>query len=250
MVIVTADDYGKSKHATNSILECFSNKRISSVSGMVFMEDSERAAALALETGMEVGLHLNFTLPFSSGSVSSRVREHQKRVVAYLTKNKIFQLIYNPLLANSFRYLFLAQQEEFMRLYSRVPDHFNGHHHMHLCANVLAGRLIPKGARVRRTYTFDRAEKNPLNRFFRRYLNHIISRRFISSDYFFSIEPVQNVERLRRLLNRGRRHTIEIEVHPEKNEESEFLMGDEFRALIEDICVGSFRALSNGTERN
>jgi hypothetical protein len=32
---------------------------------MVFMEDSERAAARTREHGIEAGLHLNFTMPFS-----------------------------------------------------------------------------------------------------------------------------------------------------------------------------------------
>ena len=55
MLIITADDYGKTRHATDSILECFSNKRITSASAMVFMEDSGRAASLALKTRLEVG---------------------------------------------------------------------------------------------------------------------------------------------------------------------------------------------------
>ena len=243
MIIITADDYGKTRHATDSILECFSSKRITSASAMVFMEDSERAASLALKTGVEVGLHLNFTLPFSSCNIPLKLREHQKRVVSYLIKHKICQVIYNPFLANSFRFLFVSQQDEFMRLYGRYPDHYNGHHHMHLCANVVASKMISKGARVRRTFTFDRGEKNPLNRPYRHILDLCVSRRFISTDCFFSISPVQNHDRLRSIFKRAARETVEIEVHPENVEEIEFLLSDQYQHLMDSVRSGNFQQL-------
>jgi len=96
MIIITADDYGKNRHATDSILICLSHKRITTASAMVFMEDSERAARLALHTNLEVGLHLNFTMPFSANKISRSLREHHDRVISYLTKNKLAQVIYNP----------------------------------------------------------------------------------------------------------------------------------------------------------
>jgi hypothetical protein len=39
--------------------------RITSVSGMVFMRDSERAAELANNSDLDVGLHLNFSEEFT-----------------------------------------------------------------------------------------------------------------------------------------------------------------------------------------
>src|SRR5580658_11155166 len=46
-VIINADDWGRDKDVTDRSLECVSQGVLSSVSAMVFMEDSERAAALA-----------------------------------------------------------------------------------------------------------------------------------------------------------------------------------------------------------
>ena len=243
MLIITADDYGKNSHATDSILTCFSNKRITSASAMVFMEDSERAASLTLKTTLEVGLHFNFTLPFSAEKTTLKLREHQNRVVAYLGKNKIFQILYNPFLSNSFQYVFLSQQEEFMRLYGRHPDFYNGHHHMHLCTNVLAGRMIPKGARVRRTFTFDKGEKNLFNRLYRHILDTGVVGRFVSTKYFFSIVPVQNHERLQTIFKRAERDAVEIEVHPENVEEIEFLLSDTYQHLMDSVQCGNFRQL-------
>jgi predicted glycoside hydrolase/deacetylase ChbG (UPF0249 family) len=165
MLIITADDYGKTRHATDSILKCFSSKRITSASAMVFMGDSERAASLAFKASLEIGLHLNFTEPFNAYNVTPKLREHQNKVLSYLAKHKLAQVIYNPFLADSFKFLFLAQQEEFVRLYGKFPDHYNGHHHMHLCTNMLASNIIPKGTRIRGTFTFTHGEKNYFNLF-------------------------------------------------------------------------------------
>ncbi len=245
MLIITADDYGKTRHATNSILQCFSNKRITAASAMVYMEDSARAAALATQNGMEVGLHLNFTMPFNISNIPFKLRYHHDKVVSYLTKNKLAQIIYNPLLINSFNFLFLAQQEEFMRLYGRNPDFYNGHHHMHLCANILMGGMIPKGVRVRRTFTFDQGEKNPFNLLYRHILNIFVFRNYISTDSFFSILPIQNYERLRSIFNRAVQETVEIEVHPENMEEIKFLLSDQYKHLMNSTHCGSFQSIHN-----
>jgi predicted glycoside hydrolase/deacetylase ChbG (UPF0249 family) len=207
------------------------------------MEDSERAASLALKTSLEVGLHLNFTLPFSARNIPLKLCEYQKRILSYLTKYKLFQIIYNPFLTDSFNFVFRSQQEEFMRLYGRSPDHYNGHHHMHLCANVLASKMIPNGARVRRTFTFGPSEKNPFNLLYRHILDIWISRKFISTNCFFSIAPVRNYERLQNIINRAAKETIEIEVHPENVEESEFLLSDQYQNLVDPVPRGGFRDL-------
>lgn len=243
MLIITADDYGKTRDATDNILKCFTSKRITSASAMVFMEDSERAARIAMKSGLEVGLHLNFTMPFNACDVSFNIRKHQNKLVLYLKKNKFAEVIYNPFLTNSFKYLFQAQQEEFVRLYGKLPDFINGHHHMHLCANVLTGNLIPKRTKVRRTFTFDPGEKNYFNLFYRHILEIWISRRFVSTDCFFSIAPIKNYARLRNIINRAVKETIEIEVHPENAEESEFLLSDQYKSLIDSVHTGCFRHL-------
>ncbi len=244
MVIITADDLGKTGHATDSILKCFANRRITSASAMVFMEDSERAASLTTQTSLEVGLHINFTMPFSAEKVPSEVLKHHQRVVSYLTKNKLAQVIYNPLLADSFHRLFSSQQEEFIRLYGRLPDFYNGHHHMHLCANMLFGKVLPKGGRVRRTFTFDAGEKDLFNRLYRHALDTHVDGRFLSTDSFFSILPIEDHERLQNIMNRSARSNVEIEVHPENPEEVKFLLSDRFRQLIASVHMGTFQDLN------
>lgn len=248
MIIVAADDYGRNARATDSILACFSAKRITCAGAMVFMEDSKRAALLAGNTNLEVGLHLNFTLPYNGPKVTSRLREHQSKIVHYLTKRDVSHLVYNPFLSDSFRFVLSAQQEEFFQIYGHPPIFYNGHHHMHLCANVLLGKMIPRGARVRKTFTFYPGEKSLLNRLYRYWLNTIISKRFISTDRFFSISPYLNTEFLKNILDRSACEVVEIEVHPENPEEEAFLLSEEYGLLLNSMSTGSFRQLRGLSE--
>jgi chitin disaccharide deacetylase len=244
MVIITADDFGKTRHATDSILKCASEERITSASAMVYMEDSERSAALASRTGLEIGLHINLTMPLTARKVPQVFFERHKRVVSYLTTHKLAQVIYNPLLADIFSFVFMAQQEEFIRLYGRHPSFYNGHHHMHLCANMLLGKILPKGHRVRRTFTFDASEKGLPNRLYRCVLDAIVDRRFTSTDSFFSILPLEDLQRLRIILARSTDSNVEIEVHPENVLERDFLLSDQFRELLSSVHAGTFHDLT------
>ena len=95
--------------ATDCSLKCVLAGAVSSVSAMVFMEDSERAAAIAQERGIDVGIHLNFTTPFSEASTPSRLAQHQKRLARHLLKHRFAPVIFHPGLINSFEYVVAAQ---------------------------------------------------------------------------------------------------------------------------------------------
>src|SRR5689334_2491820 len=83
-LIVNADDWGRDRLTTERTLECVRRKAVSSVSAMVFMEDSERAAAIAREHAIEAGLHLNLTASFSAPSGSRILIECQQKIARYL----------------------------------------------------------------------------------------------------------------------------------------------------------------------
>jgi predicted glycoside hydrolase/deacetylase ChbG (UPF0249 family) len=246
MLIISADDFGKNTICTNRIMECFKKGRITSTNAMVFMEDSTRAASLVEMSDLEVGLHLNLTLPFSATNISETLREQQKKVGSYLTRHKLFQVIYNPFLRRSFNYLFSAQVREFLRLYGVGPNHYNGHHHMHLCANVMASKMIPNGARIRRTFTFKFLERNPFNFVYRLLLELWVSHRFVSTDAFYSITPIRDIKRLQGIICRAADEDIEIEVHPEDNGEMEFLLSERYKELLNCVRCGGFRHIKSG----
>src|ERR1700722_3421103 len=159
LLILNADDWGRDRDTTAKTFECVQFGPVSSVSAMVFMEDSERAAALAHEHGVDVGLHLNFTTAFSAVNCPPRLRECQHKVATYLLGSPLARGIFNPLLVRSFEYLVATQREEFRRLYGAEPERFDGHHHVHLSANVLLGGLLPPGTLVRPHFSRESGEK-------------------------------------------------------------------------------------------
>lgn len=210
---------------------------------MVFMSDSERSADLALSSGIEVGLHLNFTDGFTGDNLSSLLNNHQQRIARFLRKSKYCVVLYNPLLRRHFEYVYKRQYDEFVRLYGKVPAHLNGHRHMHLCTNVLIDGLLLPNQKVRRSFSFLTGEKPLSNRLYRRLVDIWLKRRYVCTDLFFSIAPVEEPGRLRKIINLSRSHNIELMVHPQKSNEYEYLIGAEYMVFLRGAQIGTFSAL-------
>lgn len=241
MLIINADDFGIDMKTTDNIVKCFRENRITSTSAMVFMQDSERAAKLSAENGLEVGLHLNFDDEFTGDVPGCLLREYQGRVGKFLRRNKYNQIIYNPFLRKQFDYLYRAQHDEFIRLYRRSPSHINGHHHMHLCSNVLLGNVIPDGSRVRRSFTFERGQRNIANLLYRGLVDRMVKRSFVTTDMFFAAIPSGNREILMKHLDLAKIHNVELMVHLSSQLQCEYVMRQEFIDLIRHVPRGTYR---------
>jgi predicted glycoside hydrolase/deacetylase ChbG (UPF0249 family) len=235
MLIINADDWGRSVAETDAALRCYKARRITSVSAMMFMADSERAAQLAKREGLDAGLHLNFSEQFTDQGCPEKLREYQGRLAKFLRRSKYAQLVYNPFLRREFAYSCRAQFEEFGRLFGKAPSRIDGHHHMHLCANVLFSRLIPRGTKVRRNFSFWPSEKSVFNRAYRRLVDRRLSRRYCLTDYFFDLTQCIQEEKLGRVSALARSHRVELMTHPILQRESDFLMNDEFGTMLESI---------------
>jgi len=222
-LVINADDWGRDLNTTDRTLECYVSGTISSVSGMVFMEDSERAAQIAREHGIDAGLHLNFTTPFTARNCPPDIAQHQQRISRCLLRYRFAQAVFYPMLTRSFACVVAAQIKEFQRLYGTALERVDGHHHMHLCANVLLGRLLPKGTIVRRNFSFERGEKSWVNRYYRQAVDRFLARRHCLTDFFFSLTPLEPRARLQRIFSLSRRFSVEVETHPLNPEEYRFL---------------------------
>ena len=225
MLIINADDWGLDVDTTDRIAECAALGTVSSASAMVLMEDSERAADLARERALDVGLHLNLTSPFTARSVSPTVEEHHQRIRKFLRQSRVAQILYHPGLANSFQYVVSAQLEEYCRLFGKPPRRVDGHHHMHLCANVLFGGLLPDGTIARRNFSFLRGEKSGINRLYRKAMDRVLAKRHRLTDFFFSLPPLEPSSRLERIFALAKNSSVEVETHPVNPEEYKFLTG-------------------------
>jgi hypothetical protein len=227
VLIINADDWGRDRETTDRTVECVDRGFISSVSAMVFMEDSKRAAAVARERGIDAGLHLNLTTPLWQRSTPIRLIEHQHRLSRYLRRHRLARVMFHPGLARSFEYVVLAQLDEFSRLYGAEPDRIDGHHHMHLCANVVVGNLLPCGTIVRRNFVFQPGEKSLCNRVYRRIVDTMLRRRHDLCDFLFTLPPLEPPVRLQRIFSLAREFVVEIETHPVNPDEYRFLTGDQ-----------------------
>lgn len=241
MLLVNADDWGRSISETDSALECVAAGRVTSVTAMVFMADSERAAGLAREAGVPVGLHLNLCESFSGDKVPADVVAVQSRIVRFLNSHKYSLLLYHPGLRRSFAQAYRDQIDEFQRLYGQPPTHVDGHRHKHLSTNVLIGNVIPRGQKIRRGFFFWPDEKSFLNRAYRRVVDWRVAQRYVTTDYFFSLAQCYEEERLERVLALAEGSNVEIMCHPANRPERALLLGDEFGRRLARLNLGSYR---------
>jgi chitin disaccharide deacetylase len=235
LLIINGDDWGRDIETTDRMFECVARGTVSAVSAMVFMEDSERAAEIARNQTVDAGLHLNLTTVFSAANCPGRLADRQREIAAYLLRRTFHRMIFHPGLAGTFEYVVKAQLEEFSRLYGTLPGRIDGHHHMHLCANVLLGRLLPAGTLVRRNFSFRAGEKSLVNRLYRGALDRGLARRHRLVDFFFSLPPLDPPSRIGRIFSLAKQFTVEVETHPVNPEEYRFLMGEEFLQLTANV---------------
>jgi predicted glycoside hydrolase/deacetylase ChbG (UPF0249 family) len=151
VLIVNADDFGWNRPTTDATLEAFRAGRITSATALMFMNDSERAAALALEAGLPVGLHLNLTDPFDAADVPDAIRARQMRAVRHFgapaTVWRSRRWLYDPRAAELTGAAIADQLDRFRELFGREPTHFDGHNHVQVCPNVALA--LPARAKVR-----------------------------------------------------------------------------------------------------
>lgn len=237
MIIVNADDWGRSIEDTEAALQCAREGLVGSVSAMVWMADSARAAELALRHGLDVGLHLNFTQPFDAPPDDTLALQ-QRAIGRFLTAHRYAQVLYHPLLRDAFAAVCRAQHAEFGRLYGAPPSHIDGHHHMHLCSNVLWDGLLPEGARVRRSFSFEPHDKGVLNRAYRRGVDRLLARRHRLTDGFFGLSHNLRDDRWRDVLQRAHASSVELMVHPAVAAERACLQSGSFRAALAAVPRG------------
>jgi predicted glycoside hydrolase/deacetylase ChbG (UPF0249 family) len=242
MLIVNADDWGRNAVATDNTLDCVQAGSVTSVSAMVFMRDSARAAAIALEERMDVGLHINLSEKFS-GTAPDAVSRSHGRICRFLRASKFALLLYHPLLRADFTNVISSQLHEFRRLYRYEPSHFDGHQHMHLCSNVLIDRLIPTGTKVRRSFTFDRGEKGAFNRAYRSVVDALLQKRHRTTDAFYALSAHLPLETLTPVLARASKEAVELMAHPEVPAEREALLSSQWNSLVKDVPLRTYSDL-------
>jgi predicted glycoside hydrolase/deacetylase ChbG (UPF0249 family) len=246
MIIINADDFGRSVQETDAAVALVEQGRVTSVSAMVFMQDSERAAELATQMNADVGLHLNLCERWIKRGMPRWVAAHHESLVQFFGKSEYTFLLYNPRLRQAFRTVCEAEFDEFHRLYGRAPSHIDGHRHLHLCANMVIDEIIPRGFSVRRNFTFARGEKGLLNRAYRRLVDTCLRRHYALTDYFFSLEHCLSGKgrTLRQVADLGKSADVEIMTHPSNSSEFRYLSGQKYLDVLGRARTGTYAELS------
>lgn len=245
--IVNADDWGCDVATTDAIRACFDQNVMSSASAMVFMEDSERAAQIARERKIDTGLHLNLDTPFTARSCPARLLEHQRKIAAFV-RHPLARPLFHPGVRHSFEYVVSEQLNEYERLYGSSPRRIDGHHHMHLCANVLFANLLPEGVILRPHFAFQAGEKRVRNGIFRLYAKWALTKRYATVDHLYSLPPMES-KRLSQIASLAASSFVELETHPAKPVEFRFLTeGGLYQMLGETPVAPSYvvRGLPSG----
>jgi hypothetical protein len=108
---------------------------------------------------------------------------------------------------------------------------------------MLAEHILPIGAKIRRSFSFAPGEKSLANRIYRAGVDRCLARRHRLTDYFFALSQHMSRARLEQVVNLARVANVELMTHPQREDEFELLMGDEFRRAISGIRLAGFEAL-------
>lgn len=245
LLIVNADDYGHDRAATDLTIECFGRGELSSATAMVYMPDSERAAALALEHDLPTGLHINFTEPFCHPDVPAGVKERQaeacRRLGAHL---RLYSWTYDITVRSLVEDAIRDQAERFEELFGRAPTHVDGHNHVQVCPNVALAATLP--SRRIRNALWSWPERRTLMGAMRGLRGRLTNRRLETTRYFADItethRPGMDAGRSP-LLATSRQTSVEVMCHPGFGHELEALRDPTWRAALETLPVGSYRDL-------
>ena len=238
LLIVNADDLGKSRAATDAAVEFFLVARVTSTTAMVYMEDSRRAAEIARSEGMPVGLHLNVSEILTAPDVPSVVRERHARLVRIFWRMKLMRWVYVPGIQGLVTACVEDQYQGFLDTYGHEPTHWDGHHFLHLCPNVLLTPRFRTVDKVRKSLTFRPGERSSFNRAMRTIQNAFVERRHQTTDHVWLLSATT---RRHDGVHPGAR--VEAIVHPELPHQREILTSDAWASVLSDFKLGSYADL-------
>jgi predicted glycoside hydrolase/deacetylase ChbG (UPF0249 family) len=243
LLIVNADDWGYDEKVTGAIADCHLAGGLTSTTAMMFMEGTGEATSRAkAHPKLGIGLHLNLIEGYSDPSTPVSVRDRQLRLLEHFRPRRRRRWLYDPRLRHDVDRIVADQFERFVELYDRPPTHLDGHHHCHLAANVLLSSSLPRGMAIRNALS-DAHRPNPLTDALRLVRRKLLSPRFRSTDFFFSVEtawPGLTGRPPPAKLGLSRRASVEVMVHPAFPREYQPLQSQEWTEALRGLPAGTF----------
>jgi predicted glycoside hydrolase/deacetylase ChbG (UPF0249 family) len=145
------------------------------------------------------------------------------------------------MLRKDFALVFQAQLDEYLRIMGEEPSHMDGHQHLHLCTNMMFQTLIRRGTKVRRSFSFRSGEKSSFNRAYRAWVDRRLAKRHRLTDHFFALPEGESA--IAPLLEVAGKSAVELMVHPQREQEYEFLVSEDFGRTLGDVRLEPYSAL-------
>jgi hypothetical protein len=108
---------------------------------------------------------------------------------------------------------------------------------------MLVQRVLPTGAKVRRSFSFRHREKSFVNRWYRSAVDRRLMRRHRVTDYFFSLSDHLALDKFERVICLARQANVELMVHPQRPAERAFLMSDAYIEALSRVRLAGQDAL-------
>ncbi len=245
LLIVNADDFGWNRGATDLTVGCFEAGQITSTTALMYMEDSDRAAAIAAERDLPVGLHLNLTDPFTAADVPEAIRARQAEACAIFGGAGLRKRswTYDPRIGGLVEAAIRDQLERFRALLGREPTHVDGHNHVQVCPNVIRAQALD-GFKMRDALWSYPSTRSAMGvaRALRRALTargHLTTRYFLDIAELHRGGPAATAER----TGLAASASVEVMCHPGFGHELEALRSDAWASAIAAAPLGSYRDL-------
>jgi len=243
LLIVNADDWGLDVQTTDAIASCFAAGRVTSATAMVFMADSERAATLAQETGLSVGLHLNLSEPFTGTAVSDDVRRRQAALARRFgdRHRRWRRWVPDPTIGKQVERCVVDQLTGFAALYGQSPTHVDGHKHVHVSPTVARTPALSDLV-LRRAITDPPGARSPAV-LARRLRHRFAVARQGGTSHFLSIWSMRDellAGRQPAPLELARHHVVEVMAHPGLPAERALLMTEAWAAALRGFRLGTY----------
>jgi hypothetical protein len=100
--------------------------------------------------------------------------------------------------------------------------------------------VIPAGVKMRRSFSFWTGEKSWLNRKYRALVDRWLQRKYSLPDYFFDLTQCMQEKKLDRVVALAKSSNVELMTHPILEFEFNYLMSDEFEAMLQRLGVGDY----------
>lgn len=244
LLIVNADDWGLDVATTDAIAECFAAGLVTSATAMVFMADSERAAALAGRIGLPVGLHLNLSEPFTAAAVPDPIRRRQAELVPRFGERgrRWRRWLPDPRIAQSVERAVVDQLEGFRELYGREPTHVDGHKHVHVSPTVAHTPALAQ-LMLRRAIGDAADSPSPLS-VARRLRHRSVLSRTPGTDRFVAISNLRGELLGGSAPPLGVGEAVEVMAHPGLPHERDLLMTAAWARVLGAARLGSYEDLA------